>query len=222
MKNKFLLALFLFSGLFLFAGHSSAHQPRIVLGQTEIQVAEPEISKAYYGELAGQPDHFKIHSDAPFDLYVNILAPAVAGASKNFVVEIDKDGQTIATLDGSESTWEWYYEPFGGDNYWKGPEYDNAQAGAGDYEIKVSNPGNAGKYVLAVGQKEAFPVSEIANAIMLMPQIKRDFFGRSALAAFFNQDVLLFILILAVLFSSIFLLIKAFKLKRRKLGRKRP
>lgn len=209
MRNKLLLLL-IFSGIFLFTGHSSAHQPEIILGQTKIEVANPEISKAYYGELVGRPDYFEIQSSAPLDLYVNILVPAVTGSAKDFSVEIDKDGRTVANLDGSKSAWNWYYEPFGGDNYWKGPEYD-AQVGAGNYEIKVSNPTETGKYVLAIGKKESFTFGEAVNAFVALPKIKKDFFGESTLAALLNQDTLLLILALASLVIIIFLLYWAYR-----------
>lgn len=51
-----------------------AHQPRLV-SSDEIEVLDPEISKAYYGELTGEPHTFIINSDKEFSIYLNLLIP---------------------------------------------------------------------------------------------------------------------------------------------------
>ena len=47
---------------------AAAHQPRLVTSD-RVSVAEPEISKAYYGELAGLPEYFSFTADRPFRLF---------------------------------------------------------------------------------------------------------------------------------------------------------
>jgi hypothetical protein len=70
-----ILALFLLPSLAL------AHQPRITEDRLT-QVPNPEISKAYYGKLTGEPDVYVINANESFDLYVNVLVPDIAGQKK--------------------------------------------------------------------------------------------------------------------------------------------
>lgn len=158
-------------------GLASAHQPRIVQG-TQTEVIEPAISKAYYGQLKGTPDVFTIVATSSFPLYVNILVPDIARQQKDVSATITKDGQTIATLDGTKFTWKTMFEPFGYDHYFQGPEY-KATAEAGTYVITVSSIHNDSKYSLAIGETENFNFKEIKNALTLVPQLKRDFFEES-------------------------------------------
>ena len=171
-------ALPLLAACFLFLpGLASAHQPRIVQSrQTAVDL--PEISKAYYGTLTGQPDVFTITSAAPFNLYVNILAPDIAEQKKDVSVSIVKDDQLYAALDGSTFAWKKFFEPFGHDTYWMGPEFREKEA-AGTYVITVTSPNNKSKYALAIGEAENFNAKEILNALTLVPQIKTGFFHES-------------------------------------------
>lgn len=156
---------------------ASAHQPRIVQG-TQTTVIEPTISKAYYGQLKGTPDVFTILATSSFPLYVNILVPDIARQQKDVSATITKDGQVVATLDGTQFTWKTMFEPFGYDHYFQGPEY-KATAEAGTYVITVSSVHNDSKYSLAIGEAENFDFKEIKNALTLVPQLKRDFFEES-------------------------------------------
>jgi hypothetical protein len=62
---------------------TSAHQPRITQSRlTEVQ--NPEISKAYYGQLTGEPDIYVIKSAEALNLYVNVLVPDIAGQKKGY------------------------------------------------------------------------------------------------------------------------------------------
>ncbi|MDP1833357.1 MAG: hypothetical protein Q8L11_00290 [Candidatus Moranbacteria bacterium] len=214
MKYKYLLAIIFLAGFFSGAGISQAHQPRVVFGETAVRVEEPEISKAYYGELEGRPDSFWIRSDKPFDLYANVLVPDVPGARKDISFEIKKDGESLVASDGVGFRWTNFYEPFAGDNYFKGPEY-KTRAEAGSYEIKVSNPGNTGKYALAVGETESFAIGGALEAIAAIPRIKKDFFGESALSAYLNQITLLLLAIISALAGIIWLWVLAYRKKRK-------
>ena len=168
----FLLLLFI-----SLPGHASAHQPRIV-ESTQTTVVEPAISKAYYGQLKGTPDVFTIIATSSFPLYVNILVPDIARQQKDVSATITKDGQTIATLDGTTFTWKTMFEPFGYDHYFQGPEY-KATAGAGTYVITVSSVNNDSKYSLAIGEAEKFNLKETTNALTIIPTLKRNFFEES-------------------------------------------
>jgi len=209
MKQIILIILF-FS--FLSAPAALAHQPRIIGQATRIIVVEPEVSKAYYGELKGEPAIYEIMVADPFHLYVNILVPDIAGVKKDISAEIKKDGEELAALDGAQFDWQEFYEPFGGDNYFSGPEF-NQEVGAGEYIITVFSPANRGKYALAIGQLEEFPPKEILKTILVLPTLKKDFFAKSALTAYFNLSGLFLLAIIALVVAVIFIF---FWIKRRK------
>ena len=172
----------------LAAGAAFAHQPRLVEDRPSIIVRDPEISQAFYARLAGNPQTYYIRSGDPLRLYVNLLVPDIPGIETDYEAAIfrEKDGQEklLARLDGKEHAWRPFYEPFGGDRYLIGPEYDE-QVPAGDYTVVVTSLDNTGKYVLAVGKIEKFPPKEMARTIVALPKLKR-YFGKSPWTAFFN------------------------------------
>ena len=157
-----------------------AHQPRITESRLTT-VPDPEVSKAYYANLTGEPDVYVIHALAPFDLYVGILVPDVESTKKDVLAEVFKGNEKIATIGGAGATWKSFFEPFGQSNYFDGGEY-KARAEAGVYAIKVSNPDNTGKYSLAVGEIEAFDGKEGMNALSIIPDLKRNFFEESPIS----------------------------------------
>jgi len=157
-----------------------AHQPRIVESRQTI-VLNPEVSKAYYGKLTGVPDVYIINSSVSFNLYVNILVPDIIGQKRDISVVILKDGRELMKLDGVNFEWKKFYEPFGADTYWMGPEY-RAKVDAGSYEVHVSNPGNDSKYSLAIGEIEAFGMKEGISSLTLIPEIKKNFFNESPIS----------------------------------------
>jgi hypothetical protein len=161
---------------------ASAHQPRLVTGSAVI-VAEPEISKAYYGVLEGRPAVFSFQAPTEFDLYVGILVPDVAGAGTDMSVQVKKDGQVLAALDGVSSDWKKFHEEFAGDDYLQGPEF-RVRGLAGSYEIAVYAPDDHGRYVLAVGEIERFTLAETLNALQVIPRLKTGFFGKPTTAGF--------------------------------------
>lgn len=172
---------------FLVPALASAHQPRITESRLT-QVPDPEISKAYYAELSGEPDVYVITSSEAFDLYVNVLVPDIAGQKKDVSAVIlqkdlsaQADGKELTVLDGPNFTWTKFYEPFGADTYWMGPEY-RTRAEAGTYEIRVWSSGNDSKYSLAIGEIEAFDQKEGMNALTIIPQLKKDFWGESPIS----------------------------------------
>ena len=178
MKKLYLLLAV--SVLLIFCGTAFAHQPRIPEGNETI-VSDPEISKAYYSKLDGNSHTYTINSQTPFFLYVNILAPDIPNQKKDLYVEIIKDGNLdnpIGILDGNNFKWELFFEPFGHDSYWMGPEYES-NVEPGEYQIIVSSENNDTKYSLATGKVETFDFKESMNAYKLIPTIKKDFFNKS-------------------------------------------
>jgi len=163
-----LLALFFIPAL------AFAHQPRITESRQTL-VPDPEISKAYYGKLTGEPDVYTIEAKEPFDLYVNVLVPDIAGQKKDVSAVVSKNGKELAVLEGINFEWKQFYEPFGADSYFMGPEY-KARAEAGTYEIRVLSSGNDSKYSLAIGEIEAFDFKETVNVFTIIPELKKNFF----------------------------------------------
>ncbi|MFA6027832.1 MAG: hypothetical protein WC752_02810 [Patescibacteria group bacterium] len=226
MKKIFFITLTLF---IISAGAVFAHQPQLVNKETIIRVTDPEVSKAYYAELNGDSAIYKISSPADFTLYVNLLVPILKdeennknGEKQNLNAIIKKNGVVIKYLSDQENNWPLYYEEFGGDYYYQGPEYET-QAGIGDYEIIVSNTNNTGKYVIAIGKEEAFPISEIWRTTKIMPSLKHDYFGKSyfsALNNIFGKYLGISIGVLLILIIIIILIIKKRNKIKQRIGEK--
>ena len=167
---------------------ASAHQPRLTMGldihseNTSLLVENPQVSQAFYGELNGRPDYYKIILDKPARIYFGITAPAIPEQVTDFTVELYDHKDTAITqvflLDGTKSQWKPFYEEFGGDWYLQGPEARENLTNV-TYYIKVSSPSNQGKYALAIGEEESFPPGETLNTYLLLPIIKQQFFGKS-------------------------------------------
>jgi hypothetical protein len=188
---------FLLAGLLIFASVASAHQPRIIGDEEVTRIENPEVSQAFYGELKWNPAIFEIVSQEPFNLYVGITVPALEDIDTDYLVEVFKDDSSpFITLDGKEQEWIKFFEPFGGDDYLRGPEHE-MQVEKGKYTIKVSSSDNEGKYVLIVGREEVFTLEEVINTIKTLPVLKEEFFDTSAWLSFFN-------------YTGVFLLFAAF------------
>jgi hypothetical protein len=166
-----------------------SHQPRLVRDQPSIMVHNPEISQAFYAWLNGSAQTYYIRSDTPFHLYLNLLVPDLSGIDTDYAVVIYKEAESpeniIARLEGRGFAWKPFFEPFGGDRYRLGPELERDVA-EGTYIVAVSNPRLRGKYALAVGKKEKFPPGEWMRTIAILPKLKKEFFGKSPLTAYFN------------------------------------
>jgi hypothetical protein len=194
MKKVFILLLF-----FVLPSIALAHQPRMVNSSPTI-VGNPEVSKAYYDTLVGKPHTYIIASDVPFALYVNVLVPDITGQQKDVSAIVTKDGSTtpIATLDGVAYEWKKFYEPFGGDTYWMGPEY-RGQVPAGTYTVVVSSSKNNSEYSLAIGETEAFDLNETISALHAIPTIKQDFFKESPATFIFSVFGAAYLVVLFIL-----------------------
>ncbi len=174
---------------FLICLPAYAHQPHFVENIDQpIKITDPEVSKAYYGELKGKPDFYVLDSPTDFQLYLNILIPAVPETNRDMLVEFytnQEPGKPLYTLDGKNFAWQPFHEEFANDDYFKGPEI-REMVPAASYYIKVSSLSNTGRYSLAVGEKEEFPPSEIIRSLIELPQIKSQIFNKPAISAFFN------------------------------------
>jgi hypothetical protein len=183
----------------------NAHQPKLVWGKTQIDVIDPEISKAYYGELEGDANYYTINSEKEFKIYINVLIP---GKELTHTVSAELYGANglLYKLNGDNFTWTPFYEVFGKDYYMKGPELgkdfkSTSKLPGGTYTIKVFNKDNHRKYVLAVGDIESFTFGEILSASITVPYLKVFFFGK--------YYILFIILVIAVFL--VFLSLKILK-----------
>jgi hypothetical protein len=164
------------------AGTVYAHQPYMVTDTGVTRVDRPEVSKAFYAELSGEPAVYEIVSPDSFVLYVNILVPDEVGMPIDLSVTVTRGPDTLAVLDGPAHRWTRFHEPFGGDSYLMGPER-RLRIGPGTYFATVTRPGNTGRYVLAVGEREEFSLGDMVRTIGLMPRLKRDFFHKASIRA---------------------------------------
>jgi hypothetical protein len=196
---------------------ASGHQPRLIRGDTLVAIEQPQISKAYYGELQGKPALFTFRTEVPFHLYVGLHAPDIPGAETDFSADIYRNGDLFMTLDGTQHVWGRFFEPYGGDSYLEGPECRGGAA-SGTYEIRVYSPDNRGKYVLAVGERESFPPGEAVRTLLLLPELKRDYFGKPAWTAYWNRSGLFMLPFLAAVI--VLLALAARFAHRRKAGRR--
>ena len=193
----------------------SSHQPRLVYDKASVyeQINNPEISQAFYGELKGQSDYYFINSEKDFDLYLNILAPDINGARIDFSVKIFSSIENFTLSNQQE--WERFYEEFGGDSYLMGPEFEK-NVTRGIYLIEVSNPDNLGRYSLAVGKIESFPLNEALKSIYSIFRLKHDFFNKSYFAFFeglIGKAIGIMFLVLIAIAVGIVFLVKRFRKK---------
>ena len=211
---KYLISTLLLLLLLTTGGTALAHLPRMVMEDRLVQVKDPEISQAFYGKLAGSNHIYEIQSDDEFLLYISILVPDLPAIETNIsarVVQVDGDStsETLALLDGERHHWQEFFEPFAGDHYLEGPEFEKRVTPA-LYRIEVFNPSLSGKYVLSVGKKEVFTLAETFHTIRTLPALKRDFFEKSPLTAFFNLVGLFMLIAVAALAVPLYFLGRRF------------
>jgi hypothetical protein len=196
-----------------------AHQP-ILVEMEKVVITEPEVSKAYYGNLSGKPHIYTISANSPIDLYVNILVPFIEGPEKIVTVKILKGGQPIGILSPKKEDWKEFFEPFGQSIYWKGPEF-KVRADAGKYKIHVQSTEKNIRYVLATGEVEAFDGPDCLRTILLIPKLKRNFFEESPLSFIFSPLGWGYVLLLQLLVLLVgFVLSKLLNISRIKFQKK--
>jgi hypothetical protein len=215
IKTGNIMIFFLAASFLLSSGAAMAHQPVIVGNGGTIKIEDPEMSKAYYGELSGAPAIYTINSSKPFELYLNLLVPEIEGEKTDKSAEIMKDGKVSEGIDGLNYFWFDWYEPFGDDYYRKGPEIDT-RAEAGIYYIKVYSPDNLGKYVLAVGKIEKFSIGETLQTLKTLPTLKKDYFGKPAWTAYNNYIGLVFFIVFVLITMAVYSFVRICKIRQKK------
>ena len=174
--------------LLAFLTQAYAHKPVLNESSTypadaPYEIEEPEISKAIYSTLTGDPHYYRIQSAIDFDFYAGILAAKIGECAleNKFSFEVlDSEFDKIYLADGENYVWVPWYEEYGKQWYWNGPEVgekflSNEVFKAGTYYIKVFNKTNTGQYVIAVGDIEKFSFTDIVGLIFSMGKIEDEF-----------------------------------------------
>jgi len=174
------LALNFFVLLLLAASQAAqaAYLPYLEEDNVKIAVSNPEISQAHYGWLAGAPAIYAISSAKPFRLHLNLMSPQLSDARVDFSAKIYRNGQLLEIMNGVDFIWSAYYEPFAGDYYLRGPEYE-INAAPGNYLIEIYNSVNYGDYVLVIGKNQDRSLGEFLRTMSVLPDIKEKFFGKT-------------------------------------------
>ena len=186
---KKLLSILFLLGIF---SQVYAHKPVLNDNSTypadaPYEIEDPEISKAIYSTLIGDPHFYRIQSEVDFDFYAGILAAKIGECPLNskFSFEVlDSDFHKIYLADGENFEWTPWYEEYGKQWYWNGPEIgqnfaSNEVFKAGTYYIKVFNNSNTGQYIMAVGDIEKFSFTDIVGLIFSMGKIEDEFWNAS-------------------------------------------
>ncbi|MDC3360587.1 hypothetical protein OAY84_03015 [Candidatus Thioglobus sp.] len=178
--------------LLIFSSYSIAHKP--VMNENSsypadapYEIEEPEISKAIYSTLTGEPHFYRIESETDFNFYAGILAAKIGECTleEKFSFEVlDSDFHPLFMADGENFEWTPWYEEYGKQWYWNGPEVgknflSDRVFKAGTYYIRVFNNSNTGQYIIAVGDIEKFSFTDIVGLIFSMGKIEDEFWDPS-------------------------------------------
>jgi len=185
--KKIISAIILLS----FLTQAYAHKPVLnekstYPAEAPYEIEDPELSKAIYSTLTGDPHYYRIQSEIDFDFYAGILAAKIGECAldSKFSFEVlDSNFEKIYLADGENFNWVPWYEEYGKQWYWNGPEIgknflSDEVFQAGTYYIKVFNNSNTGQYVVAVGDIEKFSFTDIVGLIFSMGDIEDQFWNR--------------------------------------------
>ena len=79
---------------FLISKSAIAHQPKLIYDSPSKNnpfiIKDPEISKAFYGQLKGAPHFFIIKSSKKFLFYTGILSPKTSDKHKWFFIRYNR------------------------------------------------------------------------------------------------------------------------------------
>ena len=149
------------------------------------EIVEPEISKAIYSTLSGDPHFYRIKSETDFNFYAGILAAKIGKCAldKTFSFEVlDSDFKLLYLANGESFNWTPWYEEYGKKFYWNGPEVgknflSDRVFKAGTYYIRVFNTSNRGNYIIAIGDIEKFGFYDIIKLFFSMRKISDKFWN---------------------------------------------
>ena len=122
---------------------------------------------------------------SPFDFFVGLTAPKLESCDlqATFSLEVlNAQMEVIDSRDGADFDWWPWFEKFGRQWYWVGPEIGEDFSSttvypAGTYYIRVFNEENQGKYVLAIGDVERFGIRTLFTLPGTIRKIDADFWN---------------------------------------------
>ncbi|MBS3736194.1 MAG: hypothetical protein V5A87_01575 [Candidatus Bipolaricaulota bacterium] len=179
-----LFILFLLTSTFVTLGHKYLETEGGTDRGNPVLVPDHQISWAVYEELKSedQMDYYRFTAKSGEEIYAGLLIPkidrysnfkpdlALIGpgleggmATKPSQLPLDvRDGEDLLVKRYEGNNTESFFEPFTQTNYWEHQVIRKRVTEAGTYHIAVWNQeGKAGKYVLAIGEKEAFGPRDI-------------------------------------------------------------
>lgn len=181
---------------------NNAHNPHLVTSD-KIIVINPQISQAFY---ATHPGSYIIENEQPFTLYVQLLRPKIGNLNNDIKATIWQNDKILTTLDGQQTpNWKIFHEHFTNNDYYQGPEITIQTQGHLEINVQGDN-----KYVLVIGKKEHWPLSEILRTAYLLPMIKI-YFGQSPYLAYWNLSGVLLSIMLLIAFIIIWLIFRIVK-----------
>ena len=185
-----ILLILIFGLLWCGVGHT--HQPVLndtnpISFESAYIIEKPEISKAIYSTLTGDPHFYRIQSETDFNFYAGILAAKIGECAleEKFSFEVlDSDFHVLFVADGENFEWTPWYEEYGKQWYWNGPEVgknflSDRVFKAGTYYVRVFNNSNTGQYIMAIGDIEKFSFTDIVGLIFSMGKIEDEFWNPS-------------------------------------------
>ena len=92
-------------------------------------IEKPEVSKAIYGTLQGEPHYYLIGSEKEFNFYAGITVPKIDECptfrkfSFNVIKMNNSEEIIIEQIDGNSFEWWEWFEPYGKKWYWIGPDW---------------------------------------------------------------------------------------------------
>lgn len=177
--------------IILLASGVAAHVPVLSIekktAEMPYDVEDAEHSLAIYAILDGEPHYYRIKEDQPFDFYVGLTAPKLSSCDLQTTFNIDvlnDQLELIDTRNGAEFDWWAWFEEFGKQWYWIGPEIGEDFKSttiypAGTYYIRVYNSDNTGKYVLAIGDDERFGLKTLLTLRKTVRETERIFWDEA-------------------------------------------
>ncbi|MFZ2555815.1 MAG: hypothetical protein WAZ27_00590 [Minisyncoccia bacterium] len=164
---------------------SSAQQLRLTEG-TQTTIEDVHTYRAYYGKLVGEEHTYAFSTAEENTVNFLVLVPDIAGAKTDIGISLFQKSDAarpLSNADGALMEWTQFFDTAGRDSYLAGPSLQ-ATLPQGDYEVRITNPENSGSYVLIVGSKASFSIAETLRRYATLPNIKSDFFQKSAIEAY--------------------------------------
>lgn len=160
----------------LFPMTSSAFSPRLVTEESVV-ILNPDVAQVFYDTLVGEARAYRMTRDDTWTLDLNLLVPASLNPSGKFdaVVVNESSGTVASILEAGSTPWQAYYDPLGASHYFRGPQL-HQELPAGAYRIVITSDGNIGRYALSIGEIEKFSVTEIVNTVLLLPELRKNYF----------------------------------------------